>query len=96
MKSNKRPAIITFFIGVLLVFIGIGMKSYGAVSGDIILYIGFGLMGIFWIWSVVNVLSAPDMKPFQKRFWMIAVIAVPVLGGLVFHFMHRRAGKIVS
>jgi hypothetical protein len=36
------------------------------------------------------------MKPFQKRFWMIAVIAVPVLGGLVFHFMHRQPGKIVS
>jgi hypothetical protein len=35
----------------------IGMKSYGAVSGDIILYIGFALMGIFWIWSVVNVLA---------------------------------------
>jgi hypothetical protein len=96
MKNYKRPALITFIIGALLVFVGIGMKSYGAASGDIILYIGFALMGIFWIWSVVNVISAPDMKPFQKRFWLIAVIAVPVLGGLVFHFMHRLPGKIVS
>jgi len=42
------------------------------------------------------VLTAPDLKPFQKRFWMISVIAVPVLGGLVFHVMHNEAGKITT
>jgi len=92
----KRASFTTFIIGTLLVFIGIGMKTYGTNAGSIILYIGFALMGVFWIWSIINVLTAPDMRPFQKRFWMIAVIAVPVLGGLVFHFMHRKAGKIIS
>ena len=96
MKNMKSPAFITFIVGALLVFIGIGMKASSAASGDIVLYIGLGLMGIFWILSVVKVITAVDMKPFQKRFWMIAVIAVPVLGGLVFHVMHRRAGKIIS
>jgi hypothetical protein len=42
------------------------------------------------------VLSAPDLKPFQKRFWMIAVIAVPVMGGLVFHIMHNKVGRITT
>lgn len=96
MKNVAQPSFITFIIGTLLVFIGIGTKSYGSSAGDILLYIGFALMGVFWIWSIVKVLSAPDMKPFQKRFWMIAVIAVPVLGGLLFHIMHRKAGKIIS
>lgn len=96
MKNLTQPSFITFVIGAISVFIGIGMRSYGSSAGIILLYIGLGLMGIFWIWSVVKVLSAPDMKPFQKRFWMIAVIAVPVLGGLVFHIMHRKPGKIIS
>jgi hypothetical protein len=96
MGNMKSPSFFTFVIGAALVFIGIGMKANSAASSSIVMYIGFLLMGIFWIWSIVKVLSAPDMKPFQKRFWMIAVIAVPVLGGLLFHIMHRKAGKIIS
>ncbi len=92
----KSPAFITFIVGALLVFTGIGMKANSAASGNIVLYIGFALMGIFWVWSVIKVVTAPDMKPFQKRFWLIAVVAVPVLGGLVFHIMHRTPGKIIS
>lgn len=96
MKNMKRSAFLTFITGVVLVFIGIGLKANSSLSGDVLLYIGLALMGIFWIWSVINVVSAPDMRPFQKRFWMIAVISVPVLGGLVFHIMHQKAGKIVT
>jgi predicted membrane channel-forming protein YqfA (hemolysin III family) len=96
MKNMKSPAFITFIVGALLVFTGIGMKANSAASGNIVLYIGFALMGLFWILSIVKVVTAPDMKPFQKRFWLISVVAVPVLGGLIFHIMHRKAGKIVS
>jgi hypothetical protein len=96
MGNMKSPAFLTFVLGTALVFIGIGMKANSAASGNIVMYIGFFLMGVFWIWSVVKVLTAPDMKPFQKRFWMIAVIAAPVVGGLLFHVMHRKAGKIIS
>lgn len=96
MKNLKKPSFITFLFAVVLLFIGIGTKSYGYRGGDYILYAGFALLGIFWIWSIAMVLGAVDLKPFQKRFWMIAVIAVPVLGGLVFHVMHNRAGRITT
>jgi hypothetical protein len=96
MKNITSPAFITFIIGAILVFIGIGMKTTGAAAGSYVLYGGFALMGLFWILSIIKVISASDLKPYQKRFWMIAVIAVPVLGGLVFHIMHQQAGKIVS
>jgi len=96
MKNLKKPSFITFIIGAILLFIGIGMKSYGNNASEAVFYIGCALFGIFWIWSIAMVLSAPDLKPFQKRFWMIAVIAVPVLGGLVFHVMHNEAGKITT
>ena len=96
MTNSKKPTLLTFLIGVILVFIGIGMKSYGYRAGDYMIYAGFALFGIFWIWSIAKVIGAPDLKPFQKRFWMIAVIAVPVLGGLLFHFLHNRPGRITT
>jgi hypothetical protein len=96
MKNLKQPSFITFIIGALILFIGLGISRNGNKTGHYMMYAGCLLMGIFWIWSVINVLSAPDLKPFQKRFWMIAVIAVPVIGGLVFHIMHQKAGKIIT
>jgi hypothetical protein len=42
------------------------------------------------------VIGRNDMKPFQKRFWMIAVIAVPVFGAMVFYGLHQERGKIVT
>ena len=96
MKNLKKPSFITFFIGVVLLFIGIATKSSGSQSANVLMIIGIALVGIFWIWSIIMVLSAPDLKPFQKRFWMIAVIAVPVLGGLVFHILHNKVGRITT
>lgn len=96
MKNLKRPSFITFIIGVILLFIGLGTRSEGSRTGDVLMYAGVALIGIFWLWSIGLVLSANDLKPFQKRFWMIVVVAVPVLGGLVFHVMHNRPGKIVT
>ncbi len=96
MKNLKKPSFITFIIGVFILFIGLATKSSGNSISNILIYIGIALVGIFWIWSIVIVLSAPDLKPFQKRFWMIAVIAVPVMGGLVFHIMHNKVGRITT
>ena len=96
MKNLKRPSFLTFVAGVILMFLGLAIKTNGNRGGDYIMYGGFALIGLFWLWSISIVLTAPDMKPFQKRFWMIAVIAVPVLGGLVFHIMHNKAGRITT
>lgn len=96
MKNLKKPSFITFFVGVLLLFVGLGVKSTGGGASYVLMLAGLALIGIFWIWSIVLVLGAADLKPFQKRFWMIAVIAVPVLGGLVFHIMHNKAGRITT
>ena len=96
MKNLKKPSFITFFTGVVVLFAGLALKTSGNASSHFLIVAGLGLMGIFWIWSIVIVLSAADLKAFQKRFWMIAVIAVPVLGGLVFHIMHNKAGRITT
>lgn len=96
MKNLKRPSFITFAVGAVLLIIGIGLKTSGNATGEFLFYAGIALIGLFWFWSIGIVLSAADLKPFQKRFWMITVIAVPVLGGLVFHILHNKAGKITT
>jgi hypothetical protein len=42
------------------------------------------------------VINKNDLKPFQKRFWLIAVIAAPAIGGLLFYIMHQKAGRIIT
>jgi len=96
MKNLKKPSFLTFVAGVAILFTGLALKTSGSGISHILILIGLALIGIFWIWSIALVLSAPDLKPFQKRFWMIAVIAVPAMGGLVFHIMHNKAGRIIG
>jgi len=96
MKNSRRAHLIDFLIGTLLIFIGIGMKSYGYRSADFLLYAGFALYAIFWIWSIFIVINATDLKPFQKRFWLISIVTVPVLAGLLFHFLHNKRNRITT
>ena len=72
------------------------MKANGFESG--IYVIGFSVIlgGIHWIWSIVDVVNAPDMRPYQKRFWLIVVVAAPAIGSMFYYAMHQRPGKIVT
>jgi hypothetical protein len=72
------------------------MKSMGNRDGDIVIIIGGGLAGIHWIWAIIDVINRSDMKAYQKRFWLIAVVAVPVLGAMVFYGLHQERDKIVT
>ena len=96
MKNMRHPSFILGIISIVILFIGIGIKVYGFGSGDYVIIAAVILGGIHWIWSIVNVATRKDMKPFQKRFWLIAVIAAPALGGLIFYSMHQKAGKITT
>lgn len=96
MKNSRRSHLITFLIGTILIFIAVGMRSYGYSSSDYVLYAGLALHAIFWVWSLIIVINANDLKPFQKRFWLIIVVTVPVLAGLLFHFLHNRRNRITT
>jgi hypothetical protein len=60
------------------------------------MYAGFLLAGIFWIWAILDVVNAHDLRSFQKMFWLIITVSVPVMGGLLFYIMHQRRNKIVT
>ena len=96
MKILRNPACILGIISVIVGFFGVGIKVYGFGSGNYVIIAAVILAGIHWIWSIADVASRKDMKPFQRRFWLIAVIAAPAIGALLFYTMHQKAGKITT
>ncbi|AXY78382.1 hypothetical protein D3H65_32255 [Paraflavitalea soli] len=95
MKNLSRPAFILAMIGTALILIGlVAMPHYEL--GTYVMYAGFLLAGIFWIWAILDVISANDLKYYQKMFWLIVVVSVPVMGGLLFYILHQHANKIVT
>ncbi len=96
MKNLTHPAFLTGIIGGILFFVGLGFKTYGYRLGDAILYAGIVLGGVCWIWSIIDVSRRDDLRYFQKTFWLIAVITIPVVGGLIFYVLHQDRDKLVT
>jgi uncharacterized membrane protein len=96
MLNLRKPAFIFNLIGLVLFFIGLSMLSENSSTGSVLMYIGLGMAVIYWIWSVIEVLSTEDLKPFQKKFWLIIVLIIPAFGGALYHLMHQRSNKIVT
>lgn len=95
MKTLTRPAFTLAMVGTALILIGlVAMPHYEI--GIYIMYAGFLLAGIFWLWAIWDVIAADNLRYFQKVFWLIIVVSVPVMGGLLFYLMHQRANKIVT
>lgn len=96
MKNTKHPAFIIGVISIILFIIGAVVKSQGYRAGDYIAIFSVILGGVHWIWSIIDVATRKDMKPFQKRFWLIAVVAAPAIGAMIFYIMHQRAGRLTT
>lgn len=96
MKNLRHPNFILAIISGIVLLFGVGMRSNGYTSGDYVIGIGSVLAGIHWIWAVIDVIGRHDMRPYQKRFWLIVVITVPVFGGMVFYGLHNEKDKIVT
>jgi hypothetical protein len=96
MKNLRHPNFILSIVSAIFLFVGIGMRANGYQGGDYVLGIGTLLAGIHWIWAIIDVATRSDMRPYQKRFWLIIVIAVPVFGAMVFYGMHQARNKITT
>lgn len=96
MKNMKHPAFLIGVVSIIVLIIGIGLKIYAYRFGDYVIYFSVFLGAIHWLWSIIDVSKRTDLKGEQKVFWLIAVVAAPVIGGMLFYTMHQRAGKIVT
>lgn len=96
MLNLRKPALLFNFIGVALFFTGLFMQQRESSGGEMMMYIGLSMGVIYWFWAIVDVARAEDLKPFQKKFWLIVVITVPAVGGTLFHIMHQSRNRIVT
>lgn len=98
MKNAKHPNFILGIIATIVVLIGIGFKANGYHSGNYMLIGGSILGAIHYIWALIDVIGRDreDLRGFQKRFWLIIIIAVPALGSLLFYIMHQQRDKIIT
>jgi hypothetical protein len=96
MKNMRHPNFILGIVSILLVIIGATVKADSHRSGEYIIYGAVLLGAIHWIWGIVDVVTRTDMKPFQKRFWLIAVVAAPAIGALIFYVMHQTRDKLIT
>lgn len=95
MKNLSRPAFILAMIGTALILVGLlALPRYAL--GTYIMYAGFLIAGIFWLWAIWDVLTADDLKYYQKMFWLILTVSVPVMGGLLFYIMHQKRNRIIT
>lgn len=96
MINLRKPALIFSIIGLLLFFAGLFMQQKQGNSGEMLMYIGLTMGVIYWFWAIIDVVTADDLKPYEKKFWLIIVIIVPALGGTLFHIMHQSRNKIIT
>jgi hypothetical protein len=96
MKNMKHPNFILAVVSMILLLIGVGFKANGYKTGDYIILTSVALGAIHWIWGIIDVVGRKDMKPFQRRFWLIAVVAAPAIGGLIFYIMHQERNRLTT
>lgn len=96
MKNLRHPNFILAIVSAIVLLLGIVTNANGDYSRNYVLMTGVLLAGIHWIWAIADVIFRHDMKPYQKRFWLIAVVAVPVFGAMVFYGLHQEKNKIVT
>ena len=96
MKNMRHPNFILAIVSLIMLMIGVVFKLNGYKSGDYIIIVSIVMGAIHWIWGIIDVIGRKDMKPFQKRFWLIAVIAAPAIGGLIFYIMHQERNRLTT
>lgn len=96
MKNVRRPSLIFGLIVTAVFFLGFFLKASNNENGELVLYAGLGLGAIYWIWSIIEVTSANDLKKYQKTFWLIIVVAVPFFGAFLYNILHQTRNKMVA
>jgi hypothetical protein len=96
MKNVRKPSLVFGFIVAAVFFIGFFLVASENPNGYYLFYAGLGLGAIYWIWSIIEVVSAGDLKRYQKTFWLIIVVAVPFFGALLYNILHQTRNKMVA
>ena len=67
MKNVRKPSLVFGIITTVVFFIGFFLMASESEYWHYILYAGLALGAIYWIWSIIEVTGADDLKKYQKR-----------------------------
>lgn len=95
MRNMHKTGLIIGITGTALIFLGLMMMQHYDI-GRWIMYSGFIVVGVVWVWSIWDVIVAEDLRYYQKMFWLIITISVPVMGGLLYSIMNQKRNRIVT
>ena len=96
MKSFKNPVFLFGIVATIVIIVGMLISSPEYKTNNNVFYVGVGMLGLFWFCSMIQVAITNELQGYQKMFWLIIVISVPVLGGFVYQVMHQQKNKIVT
>jgi len=97
MANTRHP---NFILGILSIIVGAAAIGFyvrkDSSTADILVFIT-AIMGVTsWVWSIVEVQRTDTLLGSQKKFWRIIVIAIPFMGGLLYHLLHSKKDTIVD
>lgn len=97
MANTKHP---NFILGIIAIIAGaaaIGFFANKENSTANVLVIITAVLGVVsWVWSIIEVQKTDSLQGSQKKFWRIAVVAVPFVGGMLYHLLHSKQDTIVD
>lgn len=98
MRNLKKPSFIFGLISHIVFLIALILMANNYPYATWVMYGAFAMGAIYWIWTVIEVSSAgnDELKKYQKSFWLILVIAIPMFGALLYHFAHQQRRKIAA
>jgi uncharacterized membrane protein len=97
MANTRHP---NFILGILSIIVGAAAIGFYAsrenATADVLVIIT-AIMGVTsWIWSIFEVQRTDSLLGSQKKFWLIAVIAIPFVGGMLYHLLHSKKDTIID
>lgn len=98
MKSLRKPSFIFGLSSHLIFLLALFLMANDYPYAIWVMYAGLILGALYWIWTVIEVANAgtDELKKYQKSFWLILVIAIPMFGALLYHLVHQRRRKIAA
>ncbi len=97
MANTKHP---NFLLGLLAILVGaaaIGFYANKANDTAFILILVTAALGIIsWVWAIFEVQTTDTLQGSQRKFWRIAVVAIPFIGGMLYHLLHSKRDTIVD
>lgn len=97
MANLRHPNFILGIVAIVILVASIAFRNNRENGiGNILVIVTAVLMTISWIWSIIEVSRTNTLEGGQKIVWTIAVVAVPFVGGMLYHWLHSKPNTIVD